>query len=232
MNELLVVIPCSVTPDHPDSGTMKLYLSQLEAAGIEYIVFPLSPNRPNANGGGTLGYKVELFRTIAQQYSYYKRLIISDAFDVTFWGTKDEVIAKIYDNMVLCAAERNCYPEQHLAVLINGGTPWRFFNGGLTAGTPTELLKWMDKIEQHDNYTPHSLDQTFFNRRLAEGSSLAEIDYETELFYCTFGEEGDIADLQFTADGHPHNTRCDTFPCFIHCNGKWPSDHIFARRKK
>ena len=134
-----------------------------------------------------------------------------------FYGTKEEVIAKIPEDHVLCAAERNCYPDPSLVPNIPGNTPWRFANGGLTAGTPRSILDWVDKIEAHRYYNPTGLNQGFLNALLAESSPLVQIDSRTELFYCLFGE---TCELEFR-DGLPRNTVCNTSPNFIHANGKW-----------
>ena len=227
MSELVLITAASSV-----SGTMPLYLNQLAAANIEVHVEPLTPEiMPNLGGGGNLGGKVAIMRRLTQQFSHYEKIVFSDAWDVQFFGAKEEVLAKIPDDYVLCAAERNCYPEPHLAAAISGDMPWRFFNGGLSAGTPVSFLRWLDCLEREPDYDPTMLDQAFFNRKLAAGSSLVNLDSTTTLFYCTFGEEGAIADLQFDAHGLPVNILCNTRPHWIHSNGKWPSDHIYARRK-
>jgi hypothetical protein len=172
--------------------------------------------------GGNLGFKVEHYRRMAKQFAKWDVLIFSDAFDVQFFGTKEEVLRKVPREGILCAAERNCYPEPQAVI---GTTPWRFFNGGLAAGTPKAFLAWLDAIERHPTYDQKMLDQMWFNRRRAEESELVYLDTQTDLFYCLFLEQDD---LQFQ-NGLPINTLCRTHPNFIHENGHWPSTHIWAR---
>lgn len=211
MNDLLVIIPAT-----SERGFIRQYLKQLESAGIDYHVERVS-EIPNAAAGGTHAYALDLYRRCAQTFGNYEKLVFSDAFDVLFYGTKQEVIDKIPVDYVLCAAERNCYPDPSLVSRITGNTPWRFVNGGLTAGTPRSILDWVEKIEKHPFYYPVGLNQGFLNAVLAERNPLVHIDSTTELFYCLFGETNE---LEFV-NGLPHNKICNTSPNFIHANGKW-----------
>lgn len=208
-------------------GTMKEYLWQLEEAGIDTRIVDVS-DRPNQNGGGNLGYRVKIFRQLAEQNSDYQFLVFSDAFDVTFYGTKAGVISKIPTDHILHAAEKNCYPDPQVAHRIVHRTPWCFVNGGIAAGTPQSFLEWCAEAEKHHLFRPEQLDQQFLNEMVAERSMLCVIDDRTELFYCLFGG---YDELDFER-GMPVNTLLGTRPNFCHANGKWTADEMFARRER
>ena len=218
-HDLLVIM--GATESH---GTMPIYLNQLRFADIPYSIENIS-DRPNLNGGGNLQFRVDIFRHFANKYAEYEKLIISDAFDVTFYGAKSDVIRKIPTDRLLHAAEKNCYPPASLALSIINPSPWRYANGGLVAGTPEQFLKWCSAAETHALYSPHSLDQHFLNIQTSEGMIL---DTQTELFYCLFGG---YDELQFE-QGIPINTMYNTHPQFLHANGKWTADEMFDRYQR
>lgn len=229
MNDDLIVLTAStVGPDHPESGTLALYLSQLDSAGIEHDCEMLN-NFP-ANGG-SLQYKIQGLRRRVVQFLHYDKIVFSDGHDMHFFGSKEYVLRKIPDAGVLLGAERNCYPETELAERINNPLPHKFCNGGWLAGRPEEFLSWLDAIERHPQFDGVMLDQAWFNRRLAGNDPLIKIDDRTELVYCFYGEANDIDDLQFYDEGKPINMLTGTRPAWLHANGKWPSEHIWARRK-
>lgn len=227
-DELIVLTASSVGPNHPESGTLALYLSQLEDAGIDHQCdlldsFPIS--------GGSLQYKIDGLRNRVVRFLNYDKVVFTDGHDMQFFGTKEYVTSKIPDAGVILGAERNCYPEPELARLIHNPLPHKFCNGGWLAGTPESFILWLDAIERHPKYNGGMLDQGWFNHRLAENDPLIQIDDHTDLVYCFFGETEYVHDLQFTEDGKPLNTVTQTTPAFLHANGKWPSEHIWARRK-
>jgi hypothetical protein len=228
-SDLIVLTASTVGPNHPESGTLALYLSQLEAAGIDHYCEPLSEFPAN---GGSLSYKIKGLRDRVVRYLHYDKLVFTDGHDMQFFGNKEDVISKIPDAGVLLGAERNCYPEPELAKLIHNPLPHKYVNGGWLAGSPESFLAWLEAIERHPHFNPVTLDQAFFNRLLAENDPLIQIDDRTELVYCFFGEAGSIHDLQFDEQGLPVNTLTLTHPAWTHANGKWPSDHIWARRNK
>lgn len=228
-DELIVLTASSVGPNHPDSGSLALYLSQLESAGIDHHCEPLTYFPAN---GGSLSYKVKGIRDRVVRFLNYDKLVITDGHDMTFWGDKEYVLDKIPDHGVLLGAERNCYPEPGLAKMIRNPLPHKFVNGGWLAGTPESFMVWLEAIEKHPCYEPDILDQAFFNRLLAANDPLVKIDDRTELCYCFFGEDEYIHDLQFDKHGNPVNMLTKATPAFLHQNGHWCSDHIWARRKK
>lgn len=210
-------------------GTLPLYLGQLQAAGIDVFMHDAS-DRPNQNGGGNLGYRVEVFRKYARLYREYEFIIFTDGFDMTFWGTKKSLLAKLDGRFLIHAAEKNCYPDPQVAVSIPArlNSPWRFANGGWVAGTPVDFELWCEAAEKHRFYDPNFLDQRFLNLLLVEGKGLCEIDDTTQLCFCLFGG---YDELQFV-HGYPVNTMFDTYPLFLHANGRWPAEEMFARQKE
>lgn len=208
-------------------GTMPLYLSQLAAAGIEYAVVDCS-DKPNINGGGNLGYRVKKFRELANQYSHYERLVMSDAFDVTFWSSKDEVINKIPMDRLIHAAEKNAYPPEVSSLPIpDVGSPHRYVNGGLVAGTPDNFLHWCTYTERHPLYSPDVLDQYFLNLEWSEGVGCLP-DYRTDLFFCLYGG---YHELEFE-HGKPLNAQFGTHPAWLHANGNWTAHDMFEKHRR
>jgi hypothetical protein len=228
MKDLIVLMGAS---EH--YGTMDLYLGQLDAAGIDRHVVD-NANRPNQNGGGNLGYRVKIFRELAEQFMEYQFLIMTDAFDVTFYGKKSDVLKKLPKDHLLHGAEKNCYPDVAIAPFIRGTTPWKFANGGMVAGTPDMFIDWCGYAERHLQYDPNMLDQQFLNILVAEHekdvkfASRCVIDETTKLFYCLYGGYDELG----FDNGLPVNTACCTFPNFLHANGKWTAHEMFARYER
>lgn len=219
MNDLLVISGATC-----EYGTLPLYRKQLADAGIEHYVEQLNPDDVGGSGGN-LAYKVKMLRKWANQFSHYERLVFTDAFDVTFYGTKEELIKKVPIDYVLWAAEKNCYPELAIADRIAGDTPWRYANGGCLCGSPQSVLDWCSAAESHPIYAPAALDQWFYNQLLMQGDPLIHIDSHTELFFCLFLG---YSELEFEK-GKPINTLCGTSPLFLHANGKWSQAEMWDK---
>lgn len=219
MKDLIVILNATTV-----RGTMTEYLRQLYAAGIEYYI-KWTPSYPA--GGGTLQHKVDLFREMTDKFSDYEKIVFSDAFDITFYGRKEDVMRKIPDG-ILFAAEKNCYPDPTIAHRIAGETPWRFINGGLTAGTVRGIRRWIAEIHADSNYNGAALDQAVLNLLRTEDSPLANCDQRTELFFCLFGG---YPELEFER-GIPLNTLCGTTPQFLHGNGSWDRAEMFAKYER
>lgn len=201
---------------------MPLYLGQLYAAAIPHHVEWVQMSSPS---DGTLGRCVEHWKELAKKFSSYDRLILTDAWDVLFYGTTREVEERlaIVGPEVLFAAERNCYPEPFLADHIRHvGTPWRFVNGGCLTAAPYDLLQWCTKVRNHREYAPEMIAQQWLNRRRVDGSPLASIDHNTALFYCMFMEH--VGREMAVRDGRPYNTLTQHTVPFVHFNGSYPAD--------
>lgn len=222
MNDLLVIIGCT-----SPQGMMPAYLESLGKAGIDVHV-ESGLDVENIAAGGSLRWLVDFYRAMATRFGHYQKLVFSDGFDVVFFGTKQDVLAKIPTDCVLLAGEKNCYPNAHLRDTFPGSTPWRFVNGGLSAGTPLSYLMWCDRVLSHPAYQPMYLNQEFCNLIAHSGSAWFRIDERTELFYCLFGG---YAELEFE-NGLPVNTLCGTRPNFAHCNGKWSPAEMFCKYER
>lgn len=209
MSEVIVITHCTER-----RGMLAAYQEQVERAGIMFHVEHLSSMPHNV---GNLGMKIAAIRKFALLYPLYK-IILSDAFDIRFYGEKQEVWDKIPDEGILMAAERNLWPDGYLMQYFpKTGTPWMFVNGGLSAGTSESWLKFCDAVEAHPFYFPEMVDQQWFNLLRAKHDPLIQLDSQTNLFYCMVHEQGE---LEFKYN-RPHNTLCGTYPPFVHFNGKW-----------
>lgn len=201
---------------------MTKYLAQLEKGNISYNVDYLNITTPSVG----LGYCLETFRQLARRFSSYDRLIITDAWDVLCYGTREEIAQTLstLSPSVLFASERNCYPEPHLAAKIDSyhvlppRYPWRYVNGGALTASPQSLLSWCDEVERHPAYDSEMIGQQWLNRRRAEGNPLIGIDWATHLFYCMFLEHVS-PELVRHETGLPYNKLTGTSPRFIHFNG-------------
>jgi hypothetical protein len=209
---------------------MGLYLDQLTTAGIETHVETLD-HVPAADGGspGNTAFSIRLHRKFCNQFAHYERLILSDAWDVTFYGSHEDVIRKIPMDHCLLGAAKEYYPEQgrrHL--IVQGGTLWNHANGGLLSGTPENILKLADTMERHPLYSPTMANQGMHNILLEDEVYARDLDRTTTLFFCLF--DG-YPELDFE-NGLPVNTLCKTAPSFIHANGHWPTDEMYAKRER
>lgn len=203
-------------------GFIDEYEASLAAANIPFHLEPLE-HLPLGANSITMRKRIDYFRRMAQKFVSYQTIYITDAWDVMFFGTKQELIEKAPDHFIV-SAERNCYPEAHLAEVITGNTPWKYANNGMIAASPLWLLAWADMADRTADL--EILDQAWFNRRTAEDpfSGLSPLDTKTNLFYVVSAWLEDGA-LQ-VKDGRPWNSTCNTFPNFLHFSGKCPSDGV------
>lgn len=203
---------------------MQLYLEQLQKAGIPHEAETISMGSPN---DGTLGRCVSDWRRLAARFSGYDRLILTDAWDVLCYASKEEISEALscFPPSPIFAGEKNCYPEASLAASVPDRGPWRFVNAGMLTASPSELAAWCSLVEAHPAYDPSMLGQKWFNRRLAENSPLVEIDWMTYLFFCMYMDNGEMV----ISNGKPYNTVHDTFPKFQHWNGSWPYEPFLEK---
>jgi hypothetical protein len=221
MKDLLVIMGAS-----REAGTMKTYREQLTRAGIDSHIWQVL----DWDESSYLGFQCRKFIELARQFIFeYRLLIFTDAWDVTFFGKKDDVIRKIPLDRVLWGAERNCFPDQSLAAKMPGDTAWKFVNGGMMAGTPENVIEFFTQVSAQPGYNPNLLNQGFFNTLKYNHSPLIHTDDRTKLFYCLYGEKNE---LRFDSNGNPQNSSFDTQPNFIHANGNWPTASIWSRREQ
>lgn len=216
-----------ITAASSESGTLPQYRVQLAAAGIPFHVESLM-GPPDAGIGATL----VRIRQLVGKFSRYSHLVITDAFDVSFFGTKEDVLTRVPSDHVLWAAEKNCFPDPHLVDPIvrryPERMPWIFANGGMLAGTPQVIHDWTLAIEQEKLYADFFVNQGFFNILLAAGSELMSIDWKTELFFCL---HSGYSELEFER-GKPVNTKWGTRPLFLHGNGAWPVAEMWEKHRR
>jgi hypothetical protein len=204
---------------------MPKYLDQLSKAEIPYWIESLP--EITSPSDGTLGFCIKKWGEFAERFEDYERLILTDAWDVLFYGDHNSLAQRLslFAPHVLFAGERNCYPEPQLAEKISHNyqptpsTPWRFLNGGMLTSSPDELWRWCHEVERHPEYDAKMIGQQWLNRRMTENSPLARIDFQTRLFYCMY-RENEGMELA-VKDGKPYNTLAGTSPCLIHFNGSW-----------
>ncbi len=200
-----------------------LYFSQLEKAGIPYRVYSNQMTSPN---DGNLGNCTREWRRWAEE-NPCDRLIVTDAWDVLCYGTREQLEEVLTDfpPYPIFAAERNCYPEPHIAKEIEIPGPWSFVNGGMFTSSPEDLYNWCNLIDLHPDTDPSMLMQQWLNRRLREKDPLVKIDWKTKLFYCHFIDRGELE----VRDGRPYNTVHGTLPVLHHFNGSWPWEPFLAQ---
>ena len=198
------------------AGLLPLYEKQLAAAGIPLMLNVTGQNRQQ-NEMWSMEASLSLWRRVAEKHGDCKYLVLTDAWDVLFYGTCDEVVSKIPDKGILLAAERNCFPDAYLANEFPGETPWRYVNGGISAGRPEEYMRWCDAIERDPSYLSGMMNQQWLNHcRLRNSEITSKLDDKTELVYCMCLESGEMQ----PANGRPVNALTGTTPNFIHFNGK------------
>lgn len=216
--DLLVLMGAS-----SERGTMKEYLEQLKDSGIATHVWSID----DWEKSGTLGFQVQKYTELCDKFKDYEYLIFTDAWDVTFYGTKADVLSKMPKDDVLWAAERNCFPDPSLGPKMKGTTPWRFANGGMVCGRPEYVSSFFHNLTNQPGYNPELLNQGYLNSLRFNQSKFVHIDTHTHLFYTLFLEQDE---LQFK-NGLPYNTLLGTSPNFIHANGNWPTEQIIQRRR-
>lgn len=222
MNDLVVITGCT-SPQR----LLPAYIESVQRAGIDMHV-ESGLVIDNMGAGGAFGWGIEFHRRMVRQFSHYQKIVITDAFDVLFYGTKEDALRKIPDDYVLLAGEKNCYPNPGLREGYPGSTPWRFVNGGMLAGSPQAILAWYDRIVALPEYRPTCLNQELYNNLVHAGADWFHIDERTELFFCLFGG---YEELEFE-NGIPVNTLCGTKPNFIHLNGHWDGTEMFKKYER
>ena len=227
MKDLLVVTGSSLPPSDPRTGMLSLYLIQLSKADIDTHLVTHT-DVPTADGGapGTLEFFIQSIRSVAHKFSEYERLIITDGWDVVFFGNKSDVIRNIPMDKCLIGAAKECYPW-NLAVRepASGDTNRLYTNGGMLAGTPEHILRLADAMATHPRYRHKLENQGMMNIMLAENTELFYHDNKTELFFTLY--DG-YPELDFE-NGIPVNTLYGTHPAFLHANGHWDTTEMFEK---
>ena len=188
------------------------YEDQLAATGIDFHLEPVT--LADGIGSITAWWKFSFLREMCQRFSDYDRIIFTDAWDVLFFGSKSELLAKI-PSWPTFSAERNCWPESELAESIISTSPWRFCNAGMMAGAPLAILRWLETPSPSSDWD--MMDQAWLNRRLADHSFPVTLDETTKLFYTVSCDRED-GSLRIR-NSKPFNARYGTYPQFLHFAG-------------
>lgn len=194
---------------------MDEYEAQLKEQEIPLHVEPVE--LPDGIGSMTMRWRLEYWQRMCRKFSDYDRIVFTDAWDVLFYGPKEQLFWSIPP--ILMSAERNCWPDESLAGNALFCGPWRFPNPGMLAGYPLY-------IERMATYglMEHGLkimDQLWCNR-----NGGFPLDSYTTLFYVASADKED-GSLR-TAMGVPFNSRYKTFPQFIHFAGPCHPDRFRA----
>jgi hypothetical protein len=188
------------------AGLLDDYQRQLEQASVPFHLEMVEP-MPAGPNSMTMRRKAEFVRAMAEKFRDYKTIYITDAWDVLFFGTLEDLISKNPKKPTF-SAERNAYPESDIEGI--GNTPWKYCNAGCVVGSPVDLLLW-SALVRHLGINLDILDQAWLNRHL----NMTDLDTETNLFY-TVASENEALELK---GGRPWNSVCDTYPNFLHFSG-------------
>lgn len=186
-------------------GYQPIFLRQLREAGVPYM----SEYLPNF----TWAKRLEWMKLIAQSRSS-THIVFTDAWDMLFFGTKEglEEEADWMIEPILFGAEKNCFPTPGLAPLYpDYPHPWKYLN----AGCFMVRREWLADFLAQFDLSGVKDDQEFWTHRFLY-DNIGDLDYECRLVQNLFmWEKGELV-------GHtrPYNTITDTFPIFIHANGK------------
>jgi len=220
MNEVIVISGATHR-----AGVLDEYERQLRAANVPFELEPY-PALQSGPDSVTMRLKHNFLKGLASKYSQFTTIYNTDAYDVLFYGTHEELIAKA-PSKILFSAERNCYPESAHAYRIHGPGPWKYVNAGTLAANREYLLKWLESIENDGELD--ILDQRWYNRRLADSrTEVVPLDYDTNIFYVVSGELEDGA-LKIK-DNRPWNESRGTFPNFLHFSGSTSNPDVIHYR--
>ena len=146
----------------------------------------------------------------------HEKIVMIDAFDMLFFGNKDEIVAKIPDRVLFCADRNLVPPTMDESKFPSTETPWRFVNGGGMAGTRGAFERFVDSIRSQGYDDATETNNTVFNRILSSGGDRAfDIDGRAEIFHNMYLGEGELS----VRDGRPFNGLTGTFPNFFHFTG-------------
>ncbi len=196
-------------------GMLDEYEDQLAAAGIDFHLEPVVLE--DGIVSITARWKFQFIRAMCDRFAEYERIAFTDAWDVLFFGTKDDLLLKIV-SWPTFSAERNCWPEDLTSEIVST-SPWRFANAGMLAGSPTSILRWLETPCPAENLDV--MEQAWLNRRLADHSFPLQLDETTRLFYTVSCDREDGA-LRIRG-GKPFNARYGTYPQFLHFAGRCSS---------
>jgi hypothetical protein len=216
VKDVMVVTSCT-----GEAGLAHAYDLQLKGAGIDHCFETV----PFATSSFFMEARLQYWHDLAVRFQEYKMIVITDAWDVLFFGTKDDLLDKL-QHSVLMSSEQNCFPGpefgyEELTDKIDGPTAWKYANPGMVAADPVQLIQWVTKARKTVDL--EQSDQAWCNRRLYDSQVPILLDYNTSLFYVISYNDGRLEDgsLQIK-DGRLWNATCDTYPNFFHFAGHGP----------
>ena len=193
---------------------MPLYIKQLGDAGIDFFLYKLTRDM-TWKKLSTVESFINITKGILKECVDYKKIVITDAFDMLFFGTKDELLKKIPDYNILYCADKNLIPstmDSGSFPIVN--TPWRYVNGGALCGTYESILNFLDHVK-FNMTDPREIGNTFFNRLLTSQDPGFYIDSDCQVFHNMFMDNGEVINI----DGRPFNKLTGSFPNFFHFAG-------------
>lgn len=211
MKDVIVVSPITER-----RGMLDEYEDQLAAAGIDFHLEAVQ--LADGINSMTARWKFGFLKRMCERFGEYSRIIFTDAWDVLFFGSKEELLEKI-PALPIMSAERNCWPENDLNFKQEIPGPWRYYNAGMVAGCPLDIFTVVSNLLHMDDLD--IMEQAWMNRQLARGRTPFSIDSRTELFY-TVSFDREDGSLQ-TRDGKLWNLTTGTCPQFFHFSGKCSS---------
>lgn len=213
-----------IAADDFKAGYLPLLSTQLTAAGMEFEVVPVT--KPWA-------WKKKVEAWIRGIGDHTGKVALVDAYDVLFFGTPEELDAKITSPLIF-AGDRVCWPQEQLKPSYPPcHLPWRFVNAGGVAGDGPTVKRFLTFVASLMKLTipAHRMDceQNYFTDQYLHG--VGGIDIQCNIFHCMLKDPpGTLA----PAMGRWMNTVTGTLPVFIHGQGRSYEDRadIFPMRSK
>lgn len=186
--------------------------NSFERLGYDYRII----HDPNASedGNGHL-YLSNWLKQNAKDYTHFN---FTDAFDTLALGTPEEM-KKLFDPYrIKYSGEKNCYPRGDWADKHEKGTsPWKYLNGGQLYAPIDKYLKFVETAERlpHENDQEWAMRHFLFNDKF---NNILTVETKCEMYQSLYMESpGDFA---WTRDGRLFNRITETYPIFVHGNGK------------
>lgn len=142
-------------------------------------------------------------------------ILFTDAFDVAYFGTKEEVIKRYFEfnKPIVFGCEKDCHPDPNRASkYAKTDKEFSYLNSGMFIGTVEALRKCIINY----NYNDTDDDQRYWTTQYLENPGLIALDYENKLFLNTSGykEKMFMFDLESSTAYYKSAS-----PQFVHVNG-------------
>lgn len=204
-------------------GTFLHYANAVKTAGIEMINIGLY--------NFTWARRLNKYWVVAKQ-NPDDLLIFTDAWDVLFYHNEatllelEEQIEGMVPGNILFGGEINVWPPDAGHYPLRGSKqPYLYLNAGMFAGLGSNIALLLEYFNMHQ--LNDSIDDQREWHRIANnkvGQESLVLDGTCRMFQNLFMAEDDVE----MVEGRPHNKRFDTWPMFIHGNGKVPLDRFIV----